>query len=271
MITNCPICGTKLELTDSKIDLYCPNAACPARQINALIHFISRDAMNIDGLGEQIVEDFYNMGLIKDIPDIYNLSKDKEDLIELEGFGNKSVSNLLISIENSKHNSLERLINGLGISGIGIKSAKLLASRYETMRNLMNASIEELQNIKDIGNVLATNISNYFDNPKNRILISKLEELGLNMTYLGEKKTLDANFQDKKFVITGTIPGRSREEIKKEIELRGGFTVESVSKKTDVVIVGDAPGSKYDKAMSLGITIWNPDTLESFLGQTSKN
>ena len=139
------------------------------------------------------------------------------------------------------------------------------------MRNLMNASIEELQNIKDIGNVLATNISNYFDNPKNRILISKLEELGLNMTYLGEKKTLDANFQDKKFVITGTIPGRSREKIKKEIELRGGFTVESVSKKTDVVIVGDAPGSKYDKAMSLGITIWNPDTLESFLGQTSKN
>ena len=237
MITNCPICGTKLELTDSKIDLYCPNEACPARQINALIHFISRDAMNIDGLGEQIIEDFYNMGLIKDIPDIYNLSKDKEDLIELEGFGNKSVSNLLISIENSKHNSLERLINGLGISGIGIKSAKLLASRYETMRNL----------------------------------ISKLEELGLNMTYLGEKKTLDANFQDKKFVITGTIPGRSREEIKKEIELRGGFTVESVSKKTDVVIVGDAPGSKYDKAMSLGITIWNPDTLESFLGQTSKN
>lgn len=271
MITNCPICGTKLELTDSKIDLYCPNEACPARQINALIHFISRDAMNIDGLGEQIVEDFYNMGLIKDIPDIYNLSKDKEDLIELEGFGNKSVSNLLISIENSKHNSLERLINGLGISGIGVKSAKLLASRYETMRNLMNASIEELQNIKDIGNVLATNISNYFDNPKNRILISKLEELGLNMTYLGEKKTLDTNFQDKKFVITGTIPGRSREEIKKEIELRGGFTVESVSKKTDVVIVGDAPGSKYDKAMSLGITIWNPDTLESFLSQTSKN
>ena len=271
MITNCPICGTKLELTDSKIDLYCPNEACPARQINALIHFISRDAMNIDGLGEQIVEDFYNMGLIKDIPDIYNLSKDKEDLIELEGFGNKSVSNLLISIENSKHNSLERLINGLGISGIGVKSAKLLASRYETMRNLMNASIEELQNIKDIGNVLATNISNYFDNPKNRILISKLEELGLNMNYLGEKKIIDANFQDKKFVITGTIPGRSRDEIKKEIELRGGFTVESVSKKTDVVIVGDAPGSKYDKAMSLGITIWNPDTLESFLSQTSKN
>ena len=118
---------------------------------------------------------------------------------------------------------------------------------------------------------MATNISTYFDNPKNRILISKLEELGLNMTYMGEKKVNDVNFLDKKFVITGTIPGRSRDEIKKEIELRGGITVESVSKKTDVVIVGAAPGSKYDKAMSLGITIWNPDTLESFLAETSKN
>ncbi len=271
MITECPICGTKLELTDSKIDLYCPNVSCPARKINALIHFISRDAMNIDGLGEQIIEDFYNMGLIKDIPDIYTLSKDKEDLIELEGFGNKSVSNLLISIENSKNNSLERLLNGLGISGVGVKSAKLLASRYGTMRNLMNASAEELVKIKDIGNVLAENISNYFDNPTNRILISRLEELGLNMTYQGEKTIIDSNFQDKKFVITGTISGLSRDEIKHEIELRGGVTSESVSKKTDVVIAGSNPGSKYDKALSLGITIWDAATLEKYLKLPSKN
>lgn len=271
MITECPICGTKLELTDSKIDLYCPNVSCPARKINALIHFISRDAMNIDGLGEQIIEDFYNMGLIKDIPDIYTLSKDKEDLIELEGFGNKSVSNLLISIENSKNNSLERLLNGLGISGVGVKSAKLLASRYGTMRNLMNASAEELVKIKDIGNVLAENISNYFDNPANRILISRLEELGLNMTYQGEKTIIDSNFQDKKFVITGTISGLSRDEIKHEIELRGGVTSESVSKKTDIVIAGSNPGSKYDKALSLGITIWDAATLEKYLKLPSKN
>ncbi len=271
MITECPICGTKLELTDSKIDLYCPNISCPARKINALIHFISRDAMNIDGLGEQIIEDFYNMGLIKDIPDIYTLSKDKEDLIELEGFGNKSVSNLLISIENSKNNSLERLLNGLGISGVGVKSAKLLASRYGTMRNLMNASVEELVKIKDIGNVLAENISNYFDNPANRILISRLEELGLNMTYQGEKTIIDSNFQDKKFVITGTISGLSRDEIKHEIELRGGVTSESVSKKTDIVIAGSNPGSKYDKALSLGITIWDATTLEKYLKLPSKN
>lgn len=271
MITECPICGTKLELTDSKIDLYCPNISCPARKINALIHFISRDAMNIDGLGEQIIEDFYNMGLIKDIPDIYTLSKDKEDLIELEGFGNKSVSNLLISIENSKNNSLERLLNGLGISGVGVKSAKLLASRYGTMRNLMNASAEELVKIKDIGNVLAENISNYFDNPANRILISRLEEQGLNMTYQGKKTIIDSNFQDKKFVITGTISGLSRDEIKHEIELRGGVTSESVSKKTDVVIAGSNPGSKYDKALSLGITIWDAATLEKYLKLPSKN
>ena len=271
MITECPICSTKLELTDSKIDLYCPNISCPARKINSLIHFISRDAMNIDGLGEQIIEDFYNMGLIKDIPDIYTLSKDKEDLIELEGFGNKSVSNLLISIENSKNNSLERLLNGLGISGIGVKSAKLLASRYGTMRNLMNASVEELVKIKDIGSVLAENICNYFDNPTNRILISRLEELGLNMTYQGEQVIIDSNFQNKKFVITGTIPGLSRDEIKHEIELRGGLTSESVSKKTDIVIVGTEPGSKYDKALSLGITTWDAATLENYLKLPSKN
>lgn len=265
MIKECPICKTKLELTESKIDLYCPNELCPARQINSLIHFISRDAMNIEGLGEQIVEDFYNMGLIKDIPDIYTLNKDREDLIELEGFGNKSVSNLLISIEQSKNNSLERLLNGLGISGIGIKSAKLLARRYGDIRNLMNANYEELQTIKDIGSVLAKNITNYFDNPKNRILISKLEEFDVNMQYIGDKVINNPAFQDKKFVITGTIAGRSRDEIKHEIELRGGYTVESVSKKTDVVIVGENPGSKYEKAQNLNLTIWTPEDLENNL------
>ena len=135
----------------------------------------------------------------------------------------------------------------------------------------MNASAEELVKIKDIGNVLAENISNYFDNPANRILISRLEELGLNMTYQGEKTIIDSNFQDKKFVITGTISGLSRDEIKHEIELRGGVTSESVSKKTDVVIAGSNPGSKYDKALSLGITIWDAATLEKYLKLPSKN
>lgn len=267
MIDKCPICGTKLEESTSKIDLYCPNEHCPARKVNSLIHFISRGCMNIDGLGESIVEDFYNMGIIKDVTDIYKLKDKKEELIELEGFGSKSVSNLLISIENSKNNSLENLLNGLGINGIGAKTAKILAKKYETMDNLMNASSEELEQIKDIGSTLSKNISNYFDNPKNRILIHELKDIGINMEYKGEKIIQDEAFTNKKFVLTGTISFLSRDELKKIIEDRGGEVSGSVSKKTDVVIAGENPGSKYDKAKSLNIPIWDEVSLRNYLGE----
>lgn len=267
MIDKCPICGAKLEESASKIDLYCPNEHCPARKVNSLIHFISRGCMNIDGLGESIVEDFYNMGIIKDITDIYRLKDKKEELIELEGFGSKSVSNLLISIENSKNNSLENLLNGLGINGIGAKTAKILAKKYETMDNLMNASSEELEQIKDIGSTLSKNISNYFDNPKNRILIHELKDIGINMEYKGEKIIQDEAFTNKKFVLTGTISFLSRDELKKIIEDRGGEVSGSVSKKTDVVIAGENPGSKYDKAKSLNIPIWDEVSLRNYLGE----
>lgn len=267
MIDKCPICGAKLEESASKIDLYCPNEHCPARKVNSLIHFISRGCMNIDGLGESIVEDFYNMGIIKDITDIYKLKDKKEVLIELEGFGSKSVSNLLISIENSKNNSLENLLNGLGINGIGAKTAKILAKKYETMDNLMNASSEELEQIKDIGSTLSKNISNYFDNPKNRILIHELKDIGINMEYKGEKIIQDEAFTNKKFVLTGTISFLSRDELKKIIEDRGGEVSGSVSKKTDVVIAGENPGSKYDKAKSLNIPIWDEVSLRNYLGE----
>lgn len=267
MIDKCPICGAKLEESASKIDLYCPNEHCSARKVNSLIHFISRGCMNIDGLGESIVEDFYNMGIIKDITDIYKLKDKKEELIELEGFGSKSVSNLLISIENSKNNSLENLLNGLGINGIGAKTAKILAKKYETMDNLMNASSEELEQIKDIGSTLSNNISNYFDNPKNRILIHELKDIGINMEYKGEKIIQDEAFTNKKFVLTGTISFLSRDELKKIIEDRGGEVSGSVSKKTDVVIAGENPGSKYDKAKSLNIPIWDEVSLRNYLGE----
>lgn len=267
MIDKCPICGAKLEESASKIDLYCPNEHCPARKVNSLIHFISRGCMNIDGLGESIVEDFYNMGIIKDVTDIYKLKDKKEELIELEGFGSKSVSNLLISIENSKNNSLENLLNGLGINGIGAKTAKILAKKYETMDNLMNASSEELEQIKDIGSTLSKNISNYFDNPKNRILIHELKDIGINMEYKGEKIIQDEAFTNKKFVLTGTISFLSRDELKKIIEDRGGEVSGSVSKKTDVVIAGENPGSKYDKAKSLNIPIWDEVSLRNYLGE----
>jgi len=265
LIDKCPICNTSLVWSDTKIDLYCPNELCPARCINSLIHFIERDAMNIEGLGDKIMEDFYNLKLIENISDIYLLKNRKEELVELEGYGSKSINNLLISIENSKKNSLERLLNGLGITGIGVKSAKILAKKYGSIDSLMNASIEELTNIKDIGLTLASNVSNFFDNPKNRILISKLKEYGVNMEYLGEKEKINNNITNKKFVITGTLDKYSREEIKKVIEDYGGETSESVSKKTDVLIVGSNPGSKYTKAVSLGITIWNEEDLDKVL------
>jgi DNA ligase (NAD+) len=265
MIKLCPICGTPLVESASKIDMLCPNVHCQARNVNALIHFISRDAMNIDGLGENTMEDFYNMGFIKNITDIYSIKERREELIELEGFGNKSVDNLISSIEHSKHVSLERLLNGLGINGIGLKTAKLLARKYKTMANLMNANIEELEDIKDIGHTLAVNINDYFADPSNRILIHELQDIGICMDYLGEPIIEDTNYTNRKFVITGTISFMTRDDIKELIESRGGEAIDSVSKKTDVVIVGENPGSKYEKAQKLNIEIWDEAKLKSTL------
>jgi len=265
MIHTCPICGTELQKSASGIDYFCPNNHCPARKIEGLIHYVSRPAMNIDGLGEAIIEDFYNMGLITRIEDIYNLKDKKEDLIELEGFGNKSVDNLLTSIEASKSNSLERLLFGLGIPGIGAKTAKVLAKKYDNLDNLMKASLEELTNIKDIGDILAKNLVNYFSDEKNQELISNLKDIGINMEYKGEKTINNPLISNKKFVLTGTISFMTRDEIKELLERYDGTTVDSVSKKTDVVIVGDSPGSKYDKAVKLGIEIWNEDKLKEVI------
>jgi len=265
MIHSCPICGTELQKSASGIDYFCPNNHCPARKIEGLIHYVSRPAMNIDGLGDAIIEDFYNMGLITRIEDIYNLKDKREDLIELEGFGNKSVDNLLTSIEASKSNSLERLLFGLGIPGIGAKTAKVLAKKYDTLDNLMNASLEELTNIKDIGDILAKNLVTYFSNEKNQELISNLKDIGINMEYKGEKTINNPLISNKKFVLTGTISFMTRDEIKALLERYDGTTVDSVSKKTDVVIVGDAPGSKYDKAVKLGIEIWDENKLKEVI------
>lgn len=252
----CPICGSVL-VKKGNVDYFCVNDECPKKNIESLIHFASRNAMNIDGLGDEIIEDFYNEGFIKSIPDFYHLQRYKENIVELEGYGHKKVNNLLIAIEESKKNSLERLIFGLGISGIGAKNAKLLASRYKNIHLLEKATYEELTSIRDIGDILACNIVNYFANPSNLELIHTLEEMGINMNYLGEETKENEYFTNKKFVLTGTISFMSREEIKALIESYGGSESGSVSKKTDVVIVGDAPGSKYDKAKELGIEIWD--------------
>ena len=264
MIHTCPICGSNL-VKKGNVDYFCINDECPKKNIESLIHFASRNAMNIDGLGDEIIEDFYNEGFIRTIPDFYHLNDHKEDIIELEGYGLKKVTNLLLAIEESKQNSVERLIFGLGIPGIGAKNAKLLASIFKDIYNISNATYEDLVSIRDIGDILAKNIVNYFANPANISLINTLEDLGINMKYLGAEVKSNENFTDKKFVITGTISFMSRDEAKALIEAYGGKCIDSVSKKTDVVIVGDAPGSKYTKAQELGITIWNEEKFKEIV------
>lgn len=264
MISTCPICGSTL-VKRGNVDYFCVNDACPKKNIESLIHFASRNAMNIDGLGDEIIEDFYNEGFIRTIPDFYHLNDHKEDIIELEGYGLKKVTNLLLAIEESKQNSVERLIFGLGIPGIGAKNAKLLASIFKDIHTLSNATYEDLVSIRDIGDILAKNIVNYFANPSNITLINTLEDMGVNMKYLGAEVKSNENFTDKKFVITGTLEFMSREEAKALIESYGGKCIDSVSKKTDVVIVGDAPGSKYTKAQELGITIWMEEQFKEIV------
>ena len=255
MIDNCPICGSKLIRKENEAAYFCLNKNCDARRIEGLIHFVSRDAMYIEGFGERIVEDFYNYGYLKSILDFYHLKEHKEQLQELEGFGKKSIENLLEAIENSKKNSLERLIFALGIRHVGKKTASILASYYKNMDVLMNASLEDLMNITDIGDKIALSIKEYFND--NIELINNLKSLGINMNYIGKEKKENEIIKNKTFVLTGTLEMLTRNEAKDLIEQNGGNVTNSVSKKTDVVVVGLSPGSKYDKAKELGISIWD--------------
>ena len=262
MIKTCPMCGNFIYKKEGQVDYFCLNPHCPARKIEGLCHFVSRKAMNIDGLGDRIIEDFYNINYIKEIPDIYKLDCYRDSLTELEGYGTKSIDNLLTAIENSKQNSLERLLFGLGIPNVGEKTSKVLAIHYQTLDNLMNASFEELNSIPDIGEIIANSIIDFFKNEKNQNMISQLKEIGLNVNYTGPKIEINEKFYNKTFVITGTLTKYTRSEVEEKIELLGGKTSSSVSNKTSAVIVGENPGSKYDKALKLNIPIWNEKELE---------
>lgn len=255
MIKNCPICETTLIKKKDQVDYYCPNEHCPSRKVESLIHYASRDAMNIEGLGEKVMEDFFNFGFITTIPEIYLLQSHREDLTRLEGYGDKSITKLLEAIEKSKENSLEKLLFGLGISHVGSKTAKILASYYHDIDNLMNATYEELNSIPDIGDIIAKSVKEYFNTPKNQEVITKLKEYGINMSYLGKKVTQNEFFTGKTFVLTGSLTLYTREEGKEIIESLGGKTADSVSKKTAAVIVGENPGKKYEKAKELNIPI----------------
>ena len=257
MIENCPMCASKLVKEDA--NYFCKNDLCPARKMEGLIHFASRNTMNIDGLGERIIEDFYNMGFIKSISDIYLLSNHKEDLIELEGFGEKSVNNLLESIENSKNNSLEKVLFALGIRHVGKKTAKILAKRYKNIDNIINVNIDELTNVNDIGEIIAKSVKTYFEDPLNLKLIEDLKKLGLNFEYKNDSS--DDTLSGMTFVLTGTLEKYKREELTKILEDKGAKVTSSVTKKTTGVIVGDKPGSKYDKALKLGVKIYKEEDV----------
>ena len=263
MIENCPMCNSVLVRKDA--NHYCKNEHCPSRKIESLIHFSSRDAMYIEGFGESIVEDFYNLGYLKNIDDFYTLDKYKDELMLVEGFGEKSISKLLESASNSKKNSLERLLFGLGIRYVGKKTAKILSKYYKTIDNLIKADFDELKSINDIGDVIAKSIVDYFSDEKNINLINRLKDLNLNMRYLGEEvNTSNENINGKTFVITGTL-SRPRDEIKEEIESLGGNVTGSVTKKTDYVIAGEKAGSKLTKANELGIKVLTEEEYNNML------
>ncbi len=256
MITNCPCCNSELRREDGEADYYCTNPNCPEKLINGLIHFASKPAYNIDTLGDKLVEQLYKLGFIKSIPDIFKLKDRYNELINLPGLGVKSIDNLLAAIENSKKNNLDQLLFGLGIRHCGAKVSKLICKKYQSIDNIINATFEDISSIPDIGEVIAKEICKYFSDENNINMINELRDLGLNMQF--EMGEIIVNFfTNKKCVLTGTLASMGRTEAKKLIEGFGGSLSESVSKKTDILILGENPGSKYDKAKALGIYIMN--------------
>jgi len=264
MITECPKCQTELERYGSEKDYFCPNPDCPAKNVNGLIHFASRDAMNIEGLGNRIIEHFYNEGFLKSIPDIYRLKAHRDQLVEKAGFGEKSIDKLLDNIEKSKKKSLENLIFGLGIRFVGKKVSKTLAMHFKSMNALMATDYDNLIAIEDIGEKIAESVVQYFRNEQNITMIEELNQEGLNMDYLGEIAKNGA-FSGKTVVLTGSLETMTRDEAKDLIEAQGGKVTGSVSKKTDFLCAGENPGSKLDKAKSLNVAIIDEETLISML------
>ncbi|ECQ6354584.1 TPA: NAD-dependent DNA ligase LigA [Listeria innocua] len=267
MPKNCPTCDSELVRLEEEVALRCINPKCPAQIKEGLIHFVSRNAMNIDGLGEKVIIQLFSMHLIKDVADLFFLSKEK--LLELERMGEKSVTNLLASIEASKQNSLEKLLFGLGIRHVGAKAAKSLAVHFETMDNLKIADKETLTSINDIGEKMADSIVTYFANEEVHDLLEELKRAGVNMTYTGPKlenmSEEELVFAGKTVVLTGKLEKLTRNDAKALIESLGGNVSGSVSKKTDVVVAGSDAGSKLAKAEELAIPIWSEEDLIEYL------
>lgn len=263
MPTHCPECNSELVRLEGEVALRCIDPQCPAQIREGMIHFVSRNAMNIDGLGEKVVAQLYRSGLVHDVSDLYSLNK--EQLIQLERMGEKSADNLLKAIEASKENSLEKLLFGLGIRHVGAKAAKTLAQHFETMQALAEAEVEQLTAIHEIGGKMAEAIVTYFNQPNVSELIAKLQAAGVNMAYKGPKlaavEASDSFFAGKTVVLTGKLHELTRNEAKEQIEALGGKVAGSVSKNTDLVVAGEEAGSKLEKALQLGIDVWDEQKL----------
>ncbi len=270
MPDDCPACGHELVRLEDEVALRCINPTCQAQLIEGVIHFVSRQAMNIDGLGEKIVAQLFEAGLIKDVADIYDLKR--EHLLPLERMADKKVDKLLAAIEASKENSLERLLFGLGIRHLGAKASSILAAEYKTMGRLMEASEEELTAIYDIGHKMAQSLVTYLSNQDIQDLIEKLNAAGVNMAYTGatiDEAAFNPEFQDKTIVLTGKLSIMTRTEATEQLTKLGAKVTSSVTKKTDLLIAGEDAGSKLDKAESLGIEIWTEEELVNKLQEAN--
>lgn len=261
--THCPVCGSELVHLEEEVALRCINPKCSAQMKEGLSHFVSRQAMNIDGLGPKVIEQMYEKELVKDVADLYYLTQ--EQLLTLDKIKEKSANNLLNAIEASKANSAERLLFGLGIRHVGAKAAKILLEHYETIENLSQAKAEDILNLHTMGETIANSLTTYFANDEVHELLAKLKAAGVNLRYLGvtqaQLASVESPFKDKTIVLTGKLTTYTRDEAKAKIESLGGKVTGSVSKKTDLVIAGADAGSKLTKAQSLGIEVWSEEQM----------
>ena len=263
MPERCPECATQVVRTEGEVDYRCVNANCPAKLRETILHFASRGVMNIDGMGDALVNQLTARGLVRNVADIYKLTK--ADLFSLERMGDKSAQNVLDEIAASKKLPLERVIYGLGIRFVGERTAQFLAEHFGSMDALIDASEEELEQVDEVGPRIASSLAEFFAEPKNRELVKRLEEAGLTLS--GKKKERGTRLAGKTFVLTGTLARHSRQDAKKLIEDLGGRVAGSVSKKTDYVIAGSDAGAKLDKARELGVPVLGEEEMERLLGR----
>lgn len=268
MPTHCPECDSELVHLEEEVALRCINPKCPAQTREGIIHFVSRDAMNIEGLGEKVVTQLFNVGLVRDVSDLYYLERDQ--LLELERMAEKSVDNLLTAIEKSKENSVEKLLFGLGLRFVGTKAARMLAQEFGDLDAIRQADYDRVLAIEGIGPRIADSIITYFQKPEVDETLTKLRQAGVNFKYKGprpEPVETDSPFSGKTVVLTGTLQSMSRKEAAAKIEALGGNVTGSVSRQTDLLIAGEKAGSKLTKAQQLGIEIWDEAKLNDVLAQ----